>query len=269
MTTAMVLIIAFGFALATVILVARRRRLQRQRRQSLGLAWLHSLRIMLAKVQQHRGLSGAFLNGRKELLLQLQSLQYDIERELREIPAADRWMEENQRWQGIASHWQRLVQHFQSNSAANNLIQHNLLIKNVLCMIDDMAQAHDLLALRSRDGKPLYVAWRDLLLASECVGQARALGTSILSSGSCDTVAKIRLRYLIQKIEASTAKVWAQIPASQENVDKLEILLKCIETELIGARSRISVPEYFAIATAAIDSLFEQYDTIIAHTDAR
>ncbi|MDX1490824.1 MAG: nitrate- and nitrite sensing domain-containing protein [Pseudohongiellaceae bacterium] len=260
-----ILVVSIAATLAFMLYVIRNRQNQQAATQTLGLSWLHSLRIMLAKVQQHRGLSGAYLTGKEEVLPQLRVLQSAINAEVADIPHAGQWMRDNERWVAICEHWSRLEKNFENNTAANNFTQHNRLIENLLCMIDDMAQAHELLALKSKDGRPLYVAWRDLLLASECVGQARALGTTIISVGVCDTVSKIRLKYLVQKIESSTATAWAQIPATAENVDKLQTLLRCIDKELMSTTQvNIGVTEYFAMATDAIDSLFNQYDAIIS-----
>ena len=228
-------IILLLVAVAFLFGVSRNGRSERADTQALGLRWLHSLRIMLAKVQQHRGLSGAYLSGKSEILPQLRTLQTAINAEVVDIPRTGAWMAENERWLSIVEHWGRLEQRFESNTAANNFTQHNRLIENLLNMIDDMAQAHELLLLRSKDDKPLYVAWRDLLLASECVGQVRALGTTIISIGVCDAVSKIRLKYLVQKIESSTATAWAQIPATAQNAEKLRRLLDCIDRELMNS----------------------------------
>lgn len=257
----------FGLLNAAVVLLivvaVYIRKKQREQRQAIGVAWLQSLRVLLSHIQQHRGLSTGYLNGSHELMGQIHEVQGAISRDIKTVAALDDWMEHNSRWESITQHWARLSGRFQNNDVDNNLTQHNKLIQNMLYLIDDMAHDHDLLLLKSYNEKPLHFAWRDLLTAAECIGQARAIGTGVVAAKHCDTVSRIRLNYLCQKIERMTQAAWREMPPSESQKDKLSSLITCINADLIRTKPSISVTDFFHVASSALDGLHEQYDSIV------
>jgi hypothetical protein len=235
----------------------------RKRRQAVGLCWLQCLRALLACVQRHRGLTTGYLNGSTGLKNEIESLQQEATQNIRDIVAIDPWMESNDRWMAIIQHWARIAGRFEKNSANNNLDQHQALIQNILYLIDDMAQDHDLLLLRSRDNKPLHLSWRELLSAAEYIGQARALGMGVTAAAHCNSVSRIKLKYLCRKITENTARVWSEIKPLKDSEKKVEAILTCISQQIINEKPSISSADYFLLASLALDSLHEQYDNII------
>lgn len=249
--------------LATTVVGMRHRIKQRLKRQAVGLSWLQSMRQMLSHIQQHRGLTNGFLNGGQNLLKDIHPLQRIISVDINTISQIDPWIESNDRWQSITQHWARLAGGFEHNGSDNNLTQHNNLIQSILYLIDDMAQAHDLLLLKDEKNRPFHLSWRELLSAAEYIGQARAIGTGVSAAGTCDSVSRIRLNFLCQKITDNTARVWKDILPSETQRQSVDKLLKCINEHVV--RERISLPatEFFEIASHALDSLHEQYDSLV------
>ncbi len=259
------LILFINVAIVSAFFVATyTHRRQREKRQKTGLQLLTGLRKLLAKAQKHRGLTTGYLNGSFDLENKIKMLQEEISTQCFMLASLGSWLKSNERWQLIEEHWQRLSSKYENNSPDNNILQHNQLIKNLLYLIDDMAQEHDLLQLKSKEGKNLQLAWCELLTAAECIGQARALGTGVVARKHCDTVSRIRLNYLSYKVEKSTHTAWAHLPPSREQKDRLQALLKYISEELLNKNLAISVGDFFNVASAAIDSLYQQFDEIIA-----
>jgi len=259
-----VIAISAVFILSFAVWFERRRRLSNLRqRQKVGLSWLQSLRVLLADMQRHRGLTTGYLNGDVTLKHDIEQLQHSVGRDITKISAIDPWMEANGRWHAITQHWARLAGRYAKNTAENNMNQHIALIQNLLYLIDDMAQEHELLSLCGRDGKPLRLAWRELLLAAEFVGQARALGVGITTSQRCDSVNRIRLKYLCQKVEENTARVWQQITPVNDSEAKVEALLSCINSDIIKDRPTIAPQAFFLLASDALDGLHGHYDQIV------
>ncbi len=258
------IIVAAVIALVVLVVVAKKVRLdQREKRQATGVFWLQSLRVLLSHVQQHRGLTTGYLNGDQSLGPKIFQLQRAVSQDVNSITKADPWMEENERWKNVTQHWARLSGKYQENSKENNLNQHNKLIQSILFLIDEMAEEHDLLLVKSRNGKPLHFIWRELLMASECIGQARAIGSGVVASKECDSVSRIRLNYLSEKVKESTDLVWEEIPPSVDQREKLNTLLTCINSRVITDTPDIMVATFFEIATKALDSLHEQYDDVL------
>ena len=262
-----VLIFLIGTVLCSITLIVASiiNRSRREQKQKIGLEWLHVFRSLLANVQKHRGLTNGYLNGEKKLSVDIKLLQSKVTDDIHSVARVDQWIEENSRWQGITQHWARLSSHYEKNPADNNLQQHNQLIQNILYLIDEIAQEHDLLLLKTIDGKPLHFAWRELLTAAECVGQARAVGTGIIASGHCDSVSRIRINYLSQKIKRTTQATWSIMSPSASQTSSINRLLEVINSAVTKESPDISTNEYFSIATEALDGLHEQYDNIIDH----
>ncbi len=253
-----------ALVVVTVIIASiKRRKKQRLKRQSIGLSWLQSMRRLLSHVQQHRGLTNGFLNGSKNLLKDIHPLQRNISIDITDIARIDPWIESNDRWQSITQHWARLAGGFESNSADNNLLQHNNLIQSVLYLIDDMAQSHDLLLLKDEHNRPFHLSWRELLSAAEFIGQARAIGTGVAAIGSCDSISRIRLNYLCQKIIENTTRVWRDLAPQESQRLSVDKLIACINEQVVHEQVGIQAADFFDVASHALDSLHEQYDSIV------
>jgi hypothetical protein len=246
-----------------IVIALRQHQIALQRRQEKGLQWLKNLKSLLSNIQKHRGLSNGYLHGNHAASADLQQIQGRVSQDLRQASRVDVLIEENERWQNITQHWARLAGNFKNLSPENNLTQHNNLIQSVLYLIDDMARQCDLMTLRSVNNKPLHLSWREMLGAAEYIGQARAIGTGVSAAQHCDSVSRIRLNYLCQMIEANTGRLWREIEPSEHQRRKVSDLLTCINSKVIKDTPEISAEDFFALASAALDGLHEQYDDII------
>ncbi len=249
-------------AVTAGLLVERRR--ARQQRQAKGLQWLASLRVLLGHIQKHRGLTTGLLSGNEAgMVAEIEGLQISVSRDLAAIAMVDLSIEENSRWQGITQHWARLAGNYRHAEPENNLTQHNHLIKNILYLIDDLAQECELLYLKNAANKPLHLYWRELLAAAEFIGQARAIGTGVAAAGSCDNVARIRLNFLCEKIQTNTRRLWSEIGCDKEQLGRINRLITCVNEHLMVTEPDISPTDFFDVATDALDSLLEQFDRLI------
>ncbi|MDO3387648.1 nitrate- and nitrite sensing domain-containing protein [Gilvimarinus sp. SDUM040013] len=247
---------------AAVVVLAMRRKKARIRQQMQGLHLLRNLRFLLSELQQHRGLSSGWLNGATELDSKIRKLQGDITRQKSDASRSSLWLAGNARWLSIIDHWQRLEAGFNDLELDQNIKQHNALIQSLLYLIDDMAQSHDLLLINVK-GKPLNFAWRELLIAAECVGQLRAMGTAVAASGECSVVSRIRLNYLCQKIDSATTTAWQTMPPQHEHKQKLIDLNHYVAHTIIQREQAANAENYFALATEAIEGIYNQFDQAI------
>lgn len=248
----------------TLLITCFRRNTSFRLKQQAGLHWLGLLKRILSTTQQHRGMTTGYLNGSVDLSEQIYSLQKKINHELEAIESEKNWFNENERWLGILQHWHNLSKNFKSYESSNNLKQHNLLIQNMLYLIDDMAEEHHLLELKTEQKIPLQIAWRELLVAAEHIGQARALGMAIASTHLCNTTERIRMKYLMQKIDQTTSEAWQQVSCSDEHRSTVHNLQSCIQEKIMVNHPNINVNDYFTIATKALDSVHAQYDELVS-----
>jgi len=255
-----VFISALLIVVFAIILSSQQRKKQRIERQRIGLIWLHRLRVFLSHVQQHRGMTSGYLSGGTGLLKEIKVLGAQVNKDISEIVVVDPWMKANSRWVGIEEHWLKLSANFQNIVTEDNLRQHNTLIKNILYLIEDMAQEHELLLLKTQGNHSLHLLWRELLAAGEFIGQARAIGMGVATAKCCDSISRIRLNYLCQKIESNTQLLWSEISPHDNQQQKVESLLRCINDEIIKDVPSVSPSVFFDTASDALNDLYLQYD---------
>ena len=241
----------------SLILNQSRQRLRRNK-QFLGLTWLKLMAQLIAQIQQHRGLTNGYLNGGVQLENDIKPLVSHINRTVLDIRNVDGWVVGNDRWISFNDHWQRLSATYKEKSADGNLREHNAIIQGLLFLVDDTAQAHDLLLLGDKN-VPLQLLWRDVLTTAEFIGQARAIGTGLAAQGVCDSVARIRLNYLCQKILTLTDIIWKELSLDGSKKHTVNELVNCIQENIVKDKITMSPQEYFDIASRAINSLHEQY----------
>ncbi|MDI3325343.1 nitrate- and nitrite sensing domain-containing protein [Pontibacterium granulatum] len=249
---------AIGFALIAGMLRLRHNRIRRAQ-QLRGLEWLEKLRLVLAHIQQHRGLSSGYIAGNHALLNELNNLHHVIHRDMDTINQVDEWICENSRWQGIEEHWQRLTSRFKTLERDDNINQHNRLLTNLIYLIEDIAETHHLTALCQSEGQGQRV-WHDLLVAAEHIGQARAIGTAITASGQCDSVSRIQMSYLSSKIEMTSQNLLGNLGLPQQAQHKLRELLQCIQYRVLVDTPQIESKIYFNLASGCLEEIFTHYD---------
>jgi hypothetical protein len=232
-------------------------------RQDTGFQWLASMRLLLAYIQKHRGMSIGFINGGVDLATDIDLLHSKIDATTQQIVVTNPSIKDNQRWESLMDHWQRIKTNYPTFESDNNLVQHNQLIKNLLYLIDDIAQDCELLLLKNQQQKPLHIYWRELLTATEHIGQARAIGIGVATVASCSSVSRIRLKHSCQKIEENTTALWKEIGSNQQQETSVLNLLECINNDLMGDKVTIEPKDFFAIATDTIESLLRQFDHML------
>jgi hypothetical protein len=233
---------------------------QAQKRQQQGILRLEKMRLLISRIQKHRGLSTGYLNGDKNSLPDIKQLQYSIAGDIISIKKLDIGLNQDERWPNVLSHWKRLSEKFNHREVDNNFNQHTQLIRSLLYLIEDIADGHQLLKLKHPHIQSSRVLWKELLIAIECIGQARAIGTGVAAAGECDSIARIRLNYLKQRIAETSTKVWQGLPAAKGDEEQLNQLVKEIELKLLTGKPSITASEYFKRCSQMIDALYDYFD---------
>lgn len=253
--------IAFIMLVGLLVMVLHVRAKQKTRhQQALGIQWLAHLRVFLARIQKHRGLTSGYLKGDQSSASEIERLQRGIAEDISKIEHLGEWMRKNERWKTIAEHWSRLSVRYRESDPANNLNQHHCMIQNTLYLIEDMADEHSLIKLKTDSSKGVEFLWKDLLQTIEYMGQARAIGTGVAASGRCGSVDRIKLNYLHKKIERGTASVIDELPNKSVVQTNVSTLLNYIDEKILAAQCEVTPTDYFSTATKTLECLYEQYD---------
>jgi hypothetical protein len=245
-------------------------RWQRQRRHE-GVQWCQSLQQLVMHLQRHRGLSSVYLNGDKSAAVRLAREREDANRlihTLAQLPdshlsAAD--VLPKAQWQQFCHDWQQLCATLDTLGAADSIHQHTELITLALNWLRAIGEAS--LSRSSADHAWVSVLVDQLPALSEALGQARAISAGIAVRGHCSAVARVRLAYLMTRIEglahtcrrALSADRHGHHPAMREGLSRIDAatqhMLTCLRCQMSGNPSA-NGSDCFAVATEAIDAVF-------------
>lgn len=238
--------------------------------QQLGLVYIGQIKKVITLVQQHRGLTAAWLNGDNKVQTKLVVLKQQISQEMKTLE--DSIVSKNERWSGFVDHWQRLLQLNNKPSVANSFEQHTMMIRNLAYLLEDTAEKSHLTADYLPELKNIGYVWRELVLATESIGQSRALGTGIAAQQFCSSVDKIRLNFLMQtmiKITEHTLQRLSYLPDEKykhtelvrKATEKMNQLIQVISHELVNARKiNIDNNSYFDLATETMKQMNDIFE---------
>lgn len=261
-----ILILGLVLSLAIVIFASmkRKKRLLKNK-QIAGINSIRKVNNLVKLLQKHRGLSAAFCSGDDHVSVELRLLVVKISSvvsTLNKISA----ITDNERWLSFNDHWSRLSQHQQGMSAEDNFKQHTNIITNILYLLEDVAEHHDLTKKHLSDFVDIGLLWRELLAITESVGQSRAVGTRTVTIQYCSSVDKIKLTFLQQHISIvseEVLKILLNNSQQKEFAELVEQSLKstqCLTTTITNDilnvdKIVIDRSAYFELATHTMEKL--------------
>lgn len=265
--------------LVAALLYARQRRYSRSRllgRTAKVLVVCHHMLGLIAQLQQHRGMSTAFLSGEAGFLERLLRKGSVIDGNL---PALRQLvLLEKERTFPVLSgkelalfglHWGQLRERLASLSVEQSIAQHGLLIGQLLKWLAALAESRIEPALGAKVPSGLVRNYLVRLPAlSELLGQARALGTSVASQRACSAVARVRLMFLVARAEVMLTQalnVSGNLPEAARAMRSVQQMARVVRTQmLLSSGIVIEAETYFAISTVAIDAVFD-WITVSGH----
>lgn len=254
-----------------ILIIKRFNKNKIKQTQLLGIGYITQLKPLISLVQQHRGQSSAWLNGDLTVKPKITSLQKQIGNIINDIKKTE--LHTNERWVSFDDHWQRLLNLKTKSSVANSFEQHCLLIKNLSYLLEDTSETYLLTAEYCNTFPNIGYTWRELIIATENIGQARAIGTSVCVQKVCSSVDKIRLNFLTENMQKITANTLHKLHYLSDEVDqhddyinaatlKMEDFTQVISNDLVNSPVIIiDHQRYFALATSAIAA----FDDIFYH----
>lgn len=244
---------------------------QQRELQNKGLINIQHIKSLITLVQNHRGLSSAWLNGDNTKQGQLTVIENKSKTEIQHLEQEEPIII-NSRWMAFIDHWGRLNKHDSSRDPENNFTQHTQLISNLLYLLEDEAERSHLNALSLPNLPSIGFVWRELVVTTETIGQSRAIGTGVATRKTCSNVHKIRLSFLQQNIQKTMNETLTKLSSlerfAEKHVEllktaksKMQFLSTTIERELISANEvTINQNEYFELATDSIKALDNIFD---------
>lgn len=232
------------------------------------LAACRALLALVGHFQQHRGMSSALLSGDqgfagrldgkgREIASLIPSLR-EVARE--ECTRAHPCLTPND-LDLFQFHWQQLREKLAGLSVEQSIAQHSFLIDQLLQWLAALGESRVELLLNERCARGLVRNYASRLPAlTECLGQARALGTSVAARSGCSAVSRVRLMFLVARAESllsQAGEVGGRGPQAEKAAIAVQQMARVIRTRmLLSSGISVAAQEYFAISTTAIDAVF-------------
>lgn len=263
-------VLILGAGLLAGLAWLARRKAQREGQRQL-MATVSACQVMLslvARLQQHRGMSSAWLAGdesfRPRMLAKAREIEAGLpglrEVAVQESARAFPCLTVNQ-LALFRFNWQSLQERLAGLSVEQSIAQHSQLIEELLKWLAALGEARVESALRDTQRAALVRIYLSRLpVLTECLGQARALGASVAARGGCSAVARVRLMFLIARAEVvlgQAVTVCAGMPAGERAsaavVEMAQVVRECL---MASEGVSISATAYFELATRAVDAVF-------------
>jgi hypothetical protein len=261
-------VLAVILASVAIGLLAWRRRRQPTAALAGWAQGVHTGQLMLALVrqlQQHRGLSAAQGAGEPGLAPALALRRDEVGRLLACLEGAlAHGGPSAQEFTAFRRHWQTLVDGAPGRSADDALARHDFLVATVLDWLGALGRRH---LAAGHDGRLTACAHdfcQRLPAAAEALGQARAIGTTVVARQGCSPAARVRLLFLMARAESLVAQAAGDADdpcmravAVQARRAVAEMARVVRAQMLMRSGVCIGAEAYFALATRAIDALFD------------
>jgi type II secretory pathway pseudopilin PulG len=266
----LMIVVSIILAVLLIIFIGYKKTANNKKRQKEGLVYIQAIKEIITMVQQHRGLSSALLNGDNSAQRKLFALRQKVADQKKQLSVP--LFINNERWCAFTDHWQRLTQQNKNTSVANSFEQHTMMIRNLAYLLEDTAELSHLTADFVPQLTQIGYVWRELVLATESIGQSRALGTGVAAKKLCSNVDKIRLNFLIKTMKNTTENTLqhlSYLPQEQQTHQSLVAkattniaqLIQVIEEELIQAEKvTVDNQNYFSLATKTIEKMNDIFE---------
>ena len=248
-----------------------------------GLAYLKIARLPIEDIQQHRGMTSAYLNGNKDFQGRIMQKRGDVEKHLASLAAIDKKLGgslgTDNRLQAILSQWKTIQNNSLSGEPGDNIKAHNALIADILGLMSRVADTSEITLDPTLDSYYLGDALINRLTnLTENMGQARAVGSGAAAAGKFTPAAYTKLAVLAENIknhnhdlDKGLAAVFdfnpelkkilgSQVAANNEAIHKMETMLHhdLLDVDAITVSSDI----VFDTATQAISKTYGLFDAI-------
>ena len=254
-----------------------------------GLAYLKVVRLPLEQIQQHRGMTSAYLNGDQAFRERIMQKRRDVDQRLASLKAIDEELgaalATDGLLQAILTQWDTIKAKSLTMTPEESLKAHNALVADFLGLMSHVADTSEITLDPTLDSYYLGDALVNRLPnLTENMGLARALGSSVAAAGSFTQDSHTKLAVFVENIQNYNREMGKGLAAAfeynpklveilgkqardnDEAVSKLEAMLRhdLLDADRIAIRS----DAVFAIATQAIAKTYGLFDAIVPELDA-
>ncbi|HRP95319.1 MAG TPA: nitrate- and nitrite sensing domain-containing protein [Rhodocyclaceae bacterium] len=274
MDTTLLVIATGGLAVLALLLVARLSSrggaAARPARARHALAVAGRLLQLIAHVQQHRGMSGAWLAGDQSFATRLPDKQAAVERLFAEVRAGIE-AENGEAYPCLVTadvdvlhgRWRKVVGELAAITPEESFQAHCRIVATLLdwlaALVDARIQAPLMTVIKTAATRNFS---HRLPVLAECLGQARALGSTVAARGECRPVSRVRLMFLVARAEALLAQASdgacdGSAAARIEAARAVKTFAAAVRDELLAPGAiALGAGDCFALGTRGVDAVF-------------
>ncbi|MFT7184797.1 MAG: hypothetical protein ACI84K_000163 [Pseudohongiellaceae bacterium] len=159
---------------------------------------VEALKKVLMIVQMHRGFTTTYLNHNQEFKDAIDEMKTLSDKLWSQMSSEHTELTDDPLFIGLLNHWERLKVRWVNQTVDNNIEQHNRLIINLLCLLDN--QVKENASFVNQGGiNSITVLWRLLLETIESIAQTRIIGNGIISNRKSKKLDRNKLNYLMAR----------------------------------------------------------------------
>jgi len=232
------------------------------------LASCRHLLALATHLQQHRGMSSAWLSGDASFEPRLLDKRRQIDAVFPLLMTSAR-IESVQAYPCLTANdlslfrfrWQNLLEGLPRMAPETSISQHSFMVAQVLEWLSALGEAR----IEPLAGQHLSLGMirnyaHRLPALTECLGQARAIGSSVAARQGCTPVARVRLMFLISRAEALLEQAAAADNHGEYTLQTrltVQEMARTVRTSMLLSHGVVVSPEqYFSIASQAIDAVY-------------
>ena len=256
--------------------------------EHIGLEYLTGIRPLIQHIPQHRGMSGAFLNGDVSFRPKMLDKQSAIDGMFDKLREVDNRLGERlhtgDRLRALVSEWQRLKNAVFSMTPKQSLQAQTELVANVIALGHHVADTSGLILDPELDSFYLMdLVVTQMPILTEGMGQSRAIASGVAAKGEISNQDWEQLAIRLDRIRAAERAmnsglevIFRENPVikqalagkAREASATVDGFARLINDELLETESiTISAAEIFSSSTKAINAVFELYDAIVPQLD--
>jgi methyl-accepting chemotaxis protein len=256
--------------------------------ERIGLSYIKVVRKPIEHMQQHRGMTAAYLNGAAEFKARIMAKRQDVDKYLAELVKVDQELGKRMKTGNMVSQVQEQWNAIKANSmnmkAGEAIKAHSKMIGDLLSLMSTVADSSEITLDPKLDsyymGSALVSGLPNMI---ENMGQARAVGSGVAANGSFTPKTYTRLSVLVNNINQHFGVLRAGMDAAfdtnhevaQElkggvdaNNHAVEEMRNLLQDKLLGAETiTVSGDEVFNAATKAISGSYAMYDNLVPVLD--
>ena len=248
-----------------------------------GVTYIQALRAPLQHIQQHRGMTAAYLNGATEFNDRIMSKRQDVDKFFAALQQTENNLGDSLKIKNSTSNLLRQWENIKSTSmtltAAEAIQAHTKLVVDILALMVTVADNSEITVDPKLDTYYMGAALVSTLpRLMENMGQARAVGSAIAAKGEFTQKSYVEISVLLNNISSYAGQLKAGLAASLAENNELKRVLgsmidannkavaemqDLLDNELIKPEKiSISSDKVFNTATHAINGSYKLFDTL-------